>query len=137
MAFKGPVQMEVLTDLGVFLTRVEGRVDDQLLGQYQESIVGLPNYSSMLNTLFDGSFITENAVSPESIIKFSSSTPFDASVKRAYIVSDEKSGMLATLFGSTTSNSENFLVTHKLDVACEWLGISYDAVKASSVYADE
>ncbi len=133
-----PVKIEILTDLGLFITRTAGKMDDQLLAQYQESIYLLPGYKPTLNTLFDARLFSENLISPEGLIRFSSSTPFDASVKRAYIVCDEKAGMLATLFGSTTSAaSENFLVTYKLEDACEWLGVAYDVVAASSIFKDD
>lgn len=131
-----PVKMEVLTDLDLFVTKVSGKVDDQLLAQYQESIFKLPEYKPTLNTLLDARLISENQISPGGLIRFSSSTPFKKSVKRAYIVSDEKVGMLATLFGSTTSDSENFLVTYKVETACDWLGVPYDIILSSQVFND-
>ena len=132
-----PVKAEVISELNLFLTRANGSLGDQDLVVYQESITSMPGFSSELNTLLDARDVTENLLSQENLIRYSSKTPFAASVRRAYVVRDEKAGMFATLFGTTTSDSENYFVTYSIDDACEWLGIEFDNIKNSIVYQDE
>jgi len=134
---KMPVKTEVIADIGLFLTRAIGKVVDQDAFQLQESMINSADFSPKLNTLMDARLVTENLLSPETLIHLSSSTPFESSVKRVYVVSDEKESMFATLFGSTSSDNNKFFVTYDIDDACEWLGISFDDIKTSSVYKDD
>lgn len=128
------VKVDVITELNLFITQVAGSISDQDLVRYQELIQNTPGYQPTLNTLFDARTVAENLVTPENLIRISSSTPFDASVKRAYVVNDEKASMLATVFGTTSSINDKFFVTYKLDDACEWLGISPDDLNKSSIF---
>ena len=131
------VKAEVVSELDLFLTRAIGKLTDQDLFLYQETITKFPEYRPTLNTLFDGRSVTENLVSSESLIRISSRTPFDALVKRAYVVSNEKAGMYATLFGSTASASEHFFVTYNIEDACTWLGFTHKDIMNLSVYQDD
>jgi len=131
------VKAEVITELNLFLTRASGSLSDQDLVAYQESIASMPGFSSELNTLLDGREVTENLLSQESLIRYSTKTPFASSVRRAYVVRDEKAAMYATLFGATSSDSDKYFVTYSIDDACEWLGIEFNSIKNSIVYQDE
>ena len=130
------VKVDVIPELNLFITQATGKLSDQDLAQYQKSIPATPGYKPTLNTLFDARSVAENLVTPENLIRISTSTPFDTSVKRAYVVSDEKASMLATVFGTTSSIDDKFFVSFQLDDACEWLGISLDDLNRSSIYKD-
>jgi len=132
-----PVKAEVIVELGLFLTSVSGKVNDETAFQFQESITSFPNYNSTLNTLLDVRSIDKNLLSPDSLINLAANTPFDSSVKRAYVVNNEINAMLATLFGTTTSDNEHFFITYNIDDACEWLGFSFNDIKSSSVYKND
>ena len=128
------INISILDELNLFLTVVSGKADDQLATQFQDSITSLPGYRSSLNTLMDARLVTDNVMSPENLVRLSTSTPFDQSVKRAYVVDNEKAAMLATIFGTTSSGNENYLVTYNIDDACEWLGFSFDDIKNAPAY---
>jgi len=131
-----PVKAEVIVDLGLFLTSVSGKVDDEIAFRFQEAITSFPNYNSKLNTLLDVRLLDQNLLSPDSLVNLAANTPFDSSVKRAYVVNSEINAMLATLFGSTTSDNDHFFITYNIDDACEWLGFSFNDIKSSIVYKE-
>jgi len=128
------IKIDILPNLNLFLTRASGTIDDLRVFTHQDSIPNMKGFAPTLNTLLDARLVSNNLLSPENLAKLAANTPFDASVKRAYVVSDEKGGMLATLFGSTSSESEHFFVTYNIEDACEWLGFSFEEIKTSLVY---
>jgi len=130
------INIEIIEKLNLFLTIVSGKVDDQMALQYQESIINLPGYRSTLNTLMDARLVTDNSLSPQNLVRLSANTPFDSSVKRAYVIDNEKAAMFATIFGTTSSGNENFFVTYNIADACDWLNVSYDTVMSASIYND-
>ena len=130
------IKISIIEELNLFLTVVDGKADDQIASRYQESILSLPGYRPTLNTLMDARLVTDNTMSPENLVRLSTSTPFDQSVKRAYVVDNEKAAMLATIFGTTSSGNENYFVTFNIDDACEWFGFSFEDIKNSSAYKD-
>jgi len=131
-----PIKTDIISDLELALIKIEGKVDDRSAYKHLESIAELAGFKSTYNVMIDARLMTENLLSPEGVIKMSSDTPFEQSIKRAYVVGDEKAGMHATLFGSTASIEKYFFVTYDMEDACEWLGISPNDISTSSVYTD-
>lgn len=132
------IKVEILTGHNLFVMRADGLVDYKVILDFQSSVKDMQGYTPTLNTLFDLSLVDHNLVSPESLIKFSTTTPFEPTCRRAYVVSDEMAAILATIFGSTTSNdSENFFVTYKIEDACEWIDIPYNDIRALAMYQDD
>lgn len=131
-----PIKAEIITDLELLIIRAAGKIDDQSVMEFQAQIVYLPNFQPTLNIIIDARSVTDNLLSPEGVIKLSGDTPFEKSVKRAYVVADEQASIQATLLGSTSSIHKHFFVTYSIEDACEWLGISLDKINSSSVYND-
>ena len=132
-----PIKSDVISDCNLFLARATGKVDDTNVVNFQSEIVSLAGFKPTLNSLIDARAITENTVSSEGMLNLSADTPFDVTVKRAFVVPDEKTSILATLFATTTTDSEHFYITYNLEDACDWLGIDYETVLASPVYQDK
>jgi len=131
-----PIKVDILTEHNLFMMKAVGLVDYNIMFDFQSSIKDVQGYKPTLNTLFDFSMVDNNLLSPESLIKFSATTPFEPGCQRAYVVHDEMAAILATIFGTTTSNnSDNFFVTFKIEDACEWLDIAYSEITQSDVYA--
>jgi len=131
------VKSQIFTELELFLLKVSGKISDQTAYEYQDAIPNMPGYKPTLNTLIDAREVTENLLSPSSIIRLSANTPFDATVKRAFVVNSDNESMLATLYGTTTSDQDKYLVTNKIDTACRWLGFNYTDISQSDVYLDD
>lgn len=130
------IKAEIITDLELLIIRALGKIDDQGVMAFQAQMAHLPDFQPRLNIIIDARSVTDNLLSPEGVIKLSGDSPLEKSVKRAYVVGDEKASMQATLLGSTSSIHKHFFVTYSLEDACEWLGISLDAVNNSSVYIE-
>lgn len=129
-----PVKTEIITDLELVLSKASGMVDDLSAIEHQALLASLPGFKPTYNFMIDARKVTENLLSPEGVIQMSGVTPFEASIRRAYVVGDEMTGMLATLSGSMVSTGKQFFVTYELEDACEWLGIPYNRIITSSVY---
>jgi len=131
-----PVKTQVFAQSGLVVTRAMGMIDDLSVLEHQSLIESLPGFESTFNYLIDARMITENLLSRDGVIQMSGATPFGPSIKRVYVVGDEKSCMLATLAGSVASMENRFYVTYEIKDACEWLGISYNEIINSSIYED-
>ena len=127
-------QTEILTDYNLVLTRISGVMDDKSNFAYSSSLSKTKYFHSSYNQLADSRMATKNLLTHEGVIKISNSSAFEPSVKRAFVVNDEQAAMFATLFGVTTSESNNYFVTRDIHRACEWLGVSYAIVMAASLY---
>jgi len=131
-----PIKSDVISDCNLFLARATGKVNDTNLVNFQSAIVSVAGFKPTLNFLIDARAITENTVSSEGMLNLSADTPFDVTIKRAFVVSDEKTSILATLYATTTTDSEHFYITYNLNDACDWLDVDYEIILASTVYQD-
>ena len=128
------IKHEIILDLDLILTRVDGVVDDNATYESEELLSTIEGFKSNFNQLADARLVTENLITTDGLFKVGTVTPFDHNVKRAYVVNDKLASMYATLFGITASSGENYFVTYNIEEACDWLDIPYDVVMAASIY---
>jgi len=130
------ISSEILLESSLVITRVEGVVDDNNVFKAESLLSTMDGFNSSFNQLADSRLVSKNLLTPDGLLKTSYVTPFSPSSRRAYVVNDELASMFATLFGVTVSETSNYLVTFEIEEACEWLGVAYKSVLATSIYND-
>ena len=120
-----PFTYRIDKSLRTVFSKGEGVVTAREIIDFQRALLRDPDFDSSLNHLYDGSAITEFDVSPEELLRVTSTVPFGTGSRQAFVFSDGLTvhgmfRMSQDLRGAKPGDSELF---HDLDEAREWLGL--------------